>query len=372
MANFSFSLPFFKKNSLLSIDIGFRNIKVTEVEIERDGKIFIDNFGIAATPKGCIKNGAIKDVSKITEEIRKVIEEHHMKAKKAKIVMSGTNIISRVLMLDNVPDLRDEHAFKSLIYQYIPINTGEYQINWKVLQTIKEGSVEKAKIFVTAAHKSIIKSYVDVLSGLRLTPVSIDIPANSTAKFFNRDIQVNESLTWFKQQKLSKAVDDTFAVLDFGSETTIINILRDKVLEFNKVVLIGSSNLDTVLANSLGMSESEAERIKRMYGMDKSKADISSEHEAIYLTVKSKVDEIVKQIIQCFEFYEKRCFGSKVGKIYIIGGGSMLKGLREYLEESLHIPVFPVGLLSIDGIELNPKLDADKINFFINSVGITL
>jgi len=41
---------------------------------------------------------------------------------------------------------------------------------------------------------------------------------------------------------------DAFAVIDFGSETTIINILRNKILEFNKVILSGSSNLDEAIA----------------------------------------------------------------------------------------------------------------------------
>lgn len=64
------TLPFVK-SSLLSIDIGFRNIKIVEVEVGRNNEIFIKNFGIASTPKGSIKNGAIKDVKSVTNEIKK-------------------------------------------------------------------------------------------------------------------------------------------------------------------------------------------------------------------------------------------------------------------------------------------------------------
>ena len=44
---------------------------------------------------------------------------------------------------------------------------------------------------------------------------------------------------------------DAFAVIDFSSETTIINILRNKILEFNKVILTGSTNLDDAIAKML-------------------------------------------------------------------------------------------------------------------------
>jgi len=69
----------------------------------RNNEIFIKNFGIASTPKGSIKNGAIKDVKSVTNEIRKVMENINTKAKNAKIVMSGTNIISRVFVVEKIP-----------------------------------------------------------------------------------------------------------------------------------------------------------------------------------------------------------------------------------------------------------------------------
>jgi len=366
-----FKLPFFK-NSLVSIDIGFRNIKVVEVVLQKNKEIFIKNYGIASTPRDCIKNGAIKDVYKVTNEIKKIIVDNGIKSKNAKIVMSGTNIISRVFMIDKAPGQDIDAVVRAAVEQNMPINTNDHQIDYKVLQQLKEKDNTKIKVFVTAVAKTIIKSYIDILLELGLKPLSVDIPANSTAKFFNREIRVIESESWYKKQKFNKASQDTFAVLDFGSETTIINILRDNVLEFNKVILIGSSNLEGVVSSTLGMRLDEAERSKKMYGMLKTDINSSEQQVNIYHILKDNIDKVIKQIHLCFEFYEKRCYGTKIGKIYIIGGGSLLKGLREYLEDSLDIPVYPVGLLSIDGVKINQGLDSDRLNFLINSVGITL
>jgi len=48
---------------------------------------------------------------------------------------------------------------------------------------------------VTAVPKNILQSYVDVLQGLDLKPLAVDIPANSTAKFltgkFSQEIWMN-------------------------------------------------------------------------------------------------------------------------------------------------------------------------------------
>ena len=365
------TLPFIK-NSLISIDIGFRNIKIVEVEVGKNNEIFIKNFGIASTPKGSIKNGAIKDVKSVTNEIKKVMNEINVKAKNAKIVMSGTKIISRIFLIDHIPGQDLSVAVRNTISQNMPIDMDAHQIDYKVLQELKENGSSKLKVFVTAVLKSIIQSYIDILIELGLKPISVDIPANSTAKFFNRDIMVNESETWFKKKKYSKLSQNTFAVIDFGSETTIVNILRDRVLEFNKVILRGSSNIDEVIAAKLFKKLDEAERLKKIHGMELPETNVSEEQEVLYQCIKSVIDDIAKQIYQCFEFYEKRCYGDKVGKIYIIGGGSLLKGLRDYLEDVFTVPVYPVSLLSIEGIEINQGLDGERLNYLINSVGITL
>jgi len=88
---------------------------------------------------------------------------------------------------------------------------------------------------------------------------------------------VSESETWFKRQRSSKLSQNTFAVIDFGSETTIVNILRNRVLEFNKVILRGSSNIDEAIAASTGKKLEEAERIKKIHGL--ALTDINADEE---------------------------------------------------------------------------------------------
>jgi len=108
------------------------------------------------------------------------------------------------------------HLVRTTISQSMPIDLDAHQIDYKVLQEFREDGIDKIKVFVTAVLKSIIQSYIDILIELGLKPISVDIPANSAAKFFNREIMVSESETWFKRQRSSKLSQNTFAVIDFG------------------------------------------------------------------------------------------------------------------------------------------------------------
>ncbi|MFZ5989999.1 MAG: pilus assembly protein PilM [Bacillota bacterium] len=363
----------FLKNNYLSIDVGFRNIKVVEVAVNRNNEVYIKNFGIAPTPINCIKNGVIKNIDAVSSEISRIIRENKMKVKKSKIVMSGTSIISRVFLLEKIPGMDLDTVVTDAITANMPINPEEHKIDYKVLQEFKENGVDKLKVFVTAVRKNIINSYIDVLFELGLKPISVDIPANSTAKFFNREIKVSIDNVKFVNPNKSQLNKDAFAVIDFGSETTIINILRNKILEFNKVILTGSANMDEIIAKTAHKSIIEAERLKKAYGITVPPPHNTDEdHMRVYRALKDMVDKLLNQIYMCLTFYEARCYGVKVGKIFIIGGGSLLKGLSDYMEQVLQIPVYPVGLLDIDGIDINKNLNGDKLNFLVNAVGITL
>ena len=115
-----------------------------------------------------------------------------------------------------------------------------------------------------------------------------------------------------------------------------------------------------------------SESLKKQYGVTPPDMNASREHEEVYPIIKEFIDQVINQIYQCLNYYEMRCYGTKVAKIYIIGGGSLLKNLAKYLEEALRVPVYTVGLLSIDGISVNESLNAEKLNYLINSIGITL
>ncbi|HHX17791.1 MAG TPA: pilus assembly protein PilM [Clostridium sp.] len=363
---------FFRKTSMVCIDVGYRNIKVVEVSVRKNNNIFIENYGIVSTPPDCIKNGAIYDVERVLRVIKAVIKEEGMKAKNAKIIMSGTNIITRIYMIDKLDGESEDFTIKNSMPNFLPVDIDNYRVDYKLLQTVRDNNKEKYKVFVTAVPRKILESYIEVLQGLDLKPLAVDIPANSTAKFFNRDIYTKDMEEYYSKRRHKNVQSDTFAVLDFGSETTIVNFLKDRVLEFNKVILSGSSNIDNHIANEMNISLQEAERLKKTYGMTQPGSVSKRDHVITYGKVSNFIERLVRQIVKCFEFYIDRCYGSPISKIFIIGGGSQLSGLDQYLFSVFKVPVYPVGLLNLKGVELKKNLDKEKLNYLINSVGISL
>lgn len=365
----------FFNNYFLTIDIGFRLIKILQVRKKENDVIEIVNFGIGNTPKDCIKNGAIKNKARVIEEIKKVMFENNITAKEAKIVMSGTNIITRIMMIDEVAESEIENKIMYELESFMPINLDEHRVDFKILDHVLYGGNKKIRVFVTAVKKSIINSYIDILNNLNLKPVSIDTPANSIAKLFNKDIKLKEMYSKTSAQRKVRFDSGAIAVLDFGSETTIINILKNRVIEFNRVILTGSSNIDEAIFDNIILDTRKvdfAEQYKKQYGIVFQK-DYNNELEWNCSEIsKVIINEIVKNINTCFDFYTTRCGGEKISKILIAGGGSQLPHLKEYLEGIFNLPCYPTNSLDIPGVEFSEKLDINRISYLINALGIAL
>lgn len=361
----------FLKQSVICIDIGYRNIKVVEVIVGKNNEISVENFGIVSTPHGCIKNGCIANVPVVLNALRELIRARGMKSKVAKIIMSGTNIITRIFLIDKIIGDDYDEAIKESMPKYLPVNADEYSLSYKILQTVRERGGEKLKVFMTAVPKNILKSYVEVLYGLGLKPASVDIPANSIAKFFNRDVLPNKADDLFNE-KYVKGDPNAFAVFDFGSETTIVNFIKDKVLEFNKVILAGSSNIDEHISRRLKVPIDEAERIKKIYGMLPSVDPDNRDHMEASVVISEYVDKLTSQIVKCLEFYLERLYGTEISRVYIIGGGSLLSGLSSYLTSVFQIPVYPLSQLDIKGIKLKSAQDKERLIYLVNAIGISL
>ncbi len=356
----------------ISIDIGFRYLKIVQVKKSKNDMLAVMNFGIGDTPKGCIKNGAISDKDKVVNEISRVIREHNINAKEAKIVMSGTNILTRIIMIDKVPDSEVDKKIWEEIKETIPVDMDANRIDYKILGNITVGGEEKIKVFVTVVSKKIIDNYIEILNDLKLKPMAVDIPSNSVSKFFQLDIDLGKD-SMAKQVKFQKHKNNTFIVIDLGSETTIINILKDKTPEFNRVILKGSSKIDAQIFQDLALQPNEmnkAELYKKMYGLSN---NTSPETEYLCsLAARKVMDSIIKDIKMCIDFYMTRCSGEHPSKIFLIGGGSQMKGIREYFEEQLELPTFQINVAKIKGLEFSQNLDTERLNYLVNALGVAL
>jgi cell division ATPase FtsA len=121
-------------------------------------------------------------------------------------------------------------------------------------------------------------------------------------------------------------------IIDFGASKTKVSIIENGILRVFHVVNRGSQDITRNISQALNLTFEESEKLKRSIGLD---ATMDPRIEKI---VKMSVDYIFTDINSIVFDYQKK-YNRTVSKVFLTGGGSMLKGLLEASRENFRADV---------------------------------
>ena len=140
-----------------------------------------------------------------------------------------------------------------------------------------------------------------------------------------------------------------------------------------RVLLHGSKEIDKVIANALDITYLESEKVK-IQEIDLNSQTTQGLSERLAEDVKSVVATMAQDITRFFDFYRSRVYGNNVKQVYLCGGGSRLRGIGEFLEGYINVPV---SILShkdkvlLKNKRLKERFDKEFV-YFTNTIGAVI
>jgi type IV pilus assembly protein PilM len=369
----------------LAFDIGTYNTKIVQASI-RGSKINVSKFAMFSTPQNTVDDGNILNVNVLAEQIKKHLKSNKMKEKKAVITISGTSIITREIVLPKANQRELQAMINIEAPQYFPVNMDNYILDYKVLEEIKVEDGVQYRIILVAVPFKVIDGYVQLMSKCNLHLNAIDFVGNSIVKLMKNEIlersinknlknkknvsnnqnRQNNEIDTLLEQRITKvyqneslsvntallekqeiehtqneevAESDTVAVIDIGCHNTTITILSKGVLKFNRILLYGSNDFSKNISSNLHLSLEQAEQKKISRGMIMLSEDIAQDSETIVISesIRAVLLNFIDDVSRLFDFYNSRETGNRIDRIYLIGGGALVKGIEEYIENALTI-----------------------------------
>ena len=157
-------------------------------------------------------------------------------------------------------------------------------------------------------------------------------------------------LSLFAAEDGSKILDEGCAVLDMGHQTTTLTVYKEGEYICNEVVAQGGAHITRFLEQQ-GVSAKTAELLKTQYGYASPEqveknvtmripaapelgGYFSLTSEQLAETIAQKLDEILSPLLAKLNTYAGR-----IRTLYITGGGSMLRGVDDYIQRRTAITV---------------------------------
>ena len=127
-------------------------------------------------------------------------------------------------------------------------------------------------------------------------------------------------------------------LVDFGKTRTGIGIAYKGILLYTSTIDIGGNELSVALRKELGadVPESELTKIKNSQGLVRS-VDSTVVRDALLSTVSVIKDDLVTRM-QYWHMRDTNSDARRITSVVLCGGSANLKGLPNYMTESLGVP----------------------------------
>ncbi|HHE45793.1 MAG TPA: type IV pilus assembly protein PilM [Candidatus Moranbacteria bacterium] len=298
------------EDKYFGMDISDFSVKVFQLE-KKENIDKIRSFNSENLNKGCIKNGRILSKDELSQAIKKVIKKAGPKKINTKKVICSIPESKTFLRMISLPPISEKEAQESIKWEIeanIPLSADKIYFDWQFLN--QENN--RQNILAVAVAKEVIDDLVEVLEMSGLSVYGIEMESIATAR----------SLILADAKKNKSSL-----IVDLGSGKTSFIVTNGSIPYFTSSIPFSAINITDTIAKSFNVSREEAEKIKRVQGIER-----SIKNNVIFNSVQPLLENLSREIEKTIDFYQNMSQSSQsIDEIIISGGGANLKGLVSYL-----------------------------------------
>lgn len=310
--------PTYMLMASMGVDISDTSLKyVRFAPVARAGtKRHLEAWGEIDIPEGVLNRGLVTDPKKLSEVLRELkiktgAEQIRVSLPEERAYLFETEI-KRSTPADEIRSLLE---FR--LEENVPIPAREAFFDYQILPNVPTDQV--LKIIVAAYSRETILNYYDACLSAELIPVSFEVEAQA----MNRAV-------------LPLGTKDAHMLIDFGKTRTGIGIVYEGTLQYTSTIDFGGNQLSDILRKELGnKTEDELTVIKNTQGLIKGVED-SRCYDALISTISVIKDELATRI-QYWNAAAVQDKNRRIQSVVLCGGSINLKGLPEYLTETLKV-----------------------------------
>lgn len=265
---------------VVGLDIGTQQIKVVEVRPSKRG-LTVTALGIAPTPVGVMQNNIITDPRLMGQTVKQLLRESGITARRVVGSVAGQSaVVVRIIEVPKMTDAELKETMKWEVERHVPFAPSETMIDYQPLdQGMPDDTNPNMEVLLAVAQQDIINNFVDTVFAAGLDPVAIDIEPLATGRGLLDIVNgepVKRSMFFSAMEAPYEGGRETVAVVNIGASNTDISIFTDGQLAFPRPLPLAGDSLTRAIAEMMGYTLDQAERIKRDY------AEVQLERMAIY------------------------------------------------------------------------------------------
>ncbi|HEY4500774.1 MAG TPA: type IV pilus assembly protein PilM [Candidatus Paceibacterota bacterium] len=346
----AFAPPRYLALPFSGIDLSVSGIKAVRL-VEEPYGLTLAGYADARLPSGAYVDGEVIDHSAVAEALSAAAKTAGISSANVALPESKSYLFETTVPGTNMSEWRT--AVEQHLDELIPLPPEETMFD---IVKIGQGEHGDSLVAGVGLARRIVDNVLSVFdqAGIRVRALDVETFASARAL-------------------LPRGDESTVLIIDIGRSTTKMAIVTRRIPRFATTITIGGHSLTLAVQKHFGVTEAEARKIKAEKGI------VSVPGNEDYLAAMlSTVSAIRDEISHRLDYWQGKAKASgthtPVTHAILVGGNASVRGLPEYLEGALGIPVITgdvfINLASRD--EWVPTLDYTESLAYATAIGLAL
>ncbi|GLY01211.1 MULTISPECIES: type IV pilus assembly protein PilM [Actinoplanes] len=296
----------------IGLDIGSSSIRAVEVRRTKDDYQLI-NFGQFPLPPGTVAAGVIQDPVAVTSALKQLWTASRFGTKRVNLGVTNPQLVVREMSIANLPPNQMRQALPFQVKEQLPLAVDRSLLDFFPLE--EPGDNPTVRGLLIAMPKDAVVTLVQAVEKAGLWVTGVDLASFALLRAASRlDSQVE-------------------AIVDIGANITSVVVHADGEPIFVRTLPRGGSEISDSIGTRLGMPTAEAEALKCRFGLhgDGNRDSVAAMIDA--------VRPLASELRSSFTYLASGERQKQVTRIALCGGGALMPGLAEHLQEQLGVAV---------------------------------
>jgi type IV pilus assembly protein PilM len=291
-----------KEKVAVGIDIGTSVVKIARVKMLKDT---VELAGFHIEPMQLDLEALLKNIAKTQDSGR------------VNMSFSGPSTIIRYAQFMKMNAAELKQALKFEAQKHIPFSVAEVNVDGFILKPDLPDN--KMLVLLAAVKKEYLNQRLKIMEAAGLRVQCIDLDSIALINAFN-----------FNYTEKNHSPDKAAALLNIGAAQSNLSIIEDGIPRLSRDIPIAGNSFNQKIREAMSLELKAAEELKCSLDPVKSAKVIS--------VIEPIVANLSSEVRISFDYFESQS-ASSVEKIYLSGGSSLLKGLKDLLYTLVGIEV---------------------------------
>ncbi len=300
------------ETDFIGVDIGSTAVRLVQLR-KTMGKYNLVAFGSAQLPPSISQSDSKLDMQALAQVIKKLVKTSKISTKNVVASLSGSSIFTTVVKLPPMEKSEIAKAIKYQAEQNIPLKAEDAQYDWQVVR--ENPTTKEVAVMIVAAPKVKTDRTIELFEMADMDVIYLETNGIAVAR------------------SLISGSEPLVMVVDMGATTTELTIVENGVVSHVRTVNSAGYALTRVIAQNLGLDNTQSEQFKRKFGLSQDKLEGQ-----VFRTMQPILSTITEEIERSVKFYAEQ-YGSSVTKIILTGGTARMPELGNYIKATLGLEV---------------------------------